>query len=370
LAGFFREAPTLQLRVTATDSDGLLEAVVPHYAKAGAPLGLPARRHGSGLISLQHLLLLLQFGQMRAQAGEGFWMALEEPELHVPPPLQRRLVHRIQALSTQTFISTHSPMVAAMSDPRAVIVLRNEGGILSAKPLLPTALPPAAPNAVRKLFQLNRIDTIAALMHDTVLVPEGRIDQEWLKLLVRAVDLSQRWTEAEEGRFGACVGVIPTHDAAVNATVTELTRLHPRVTALVDGDGDGLAYAQALLGAAQRPAVILRWADGWTIEDIVGWIIEADAQQALLALGGMMAPAPASVGSLVTRLKSQDRALHGLKQAQIAYEAIADAIGVTEGCCRRARELLNAMSDVLLGGDSARFATAPNGDPNIRVFQA
>ena len=138
LAGFFRTQPRLHLRVTTTDSDGLLEAVVPHYAQVGATLGLPARRHGSGLISLQHLLLLLQFGRRRAEAREGFWMALEEPELHVPPPpLQRRLVHRIQALSTQTFVSTHSPMVAAISDPRTVTVLRNEGGTLFCTPLLP-----------------------------------------------------------------------------------------------------------------------------------------------------------------------------------------------------------------------------------------
>jgi hypothetical protein len=33
------------------------------------------------------LLLLFQFGRQRAAAGDGFWMALEEPELHVPPPL-------------------------------------------------------------------------------------------------------------------------------------------------------------------------------------------------------------------------------------------------------------------------------------------
>jgi hypothetical protein len=264
LAGFFGTGPALQLRVTATDSDGLLEAVVPHYAHAGALLGLPARRHGSGLISLQHLLLLLQFGRQRAAAHEGFWMALEEPELHVPPPLQRHLVHRIQALSTQTFVSTHSPTVAAMSDPRAVIVLRNDDGALASTPLLPTALPPDTPNSIRKLFQLNRVDTIAALMHDAVLVPEGRIDYEWLKLMVRAIDLSQGWTQADEGRFGAYIGLIPTHDAAVEATISALMRLHPRVTALVDGDRDGRAYAASLSGAEQTPGAIIRWPNGWT----------------------------------------------------------------------------------------------------------
>ena len=369
LAGFFRTQPKLHLRVTATDSDGLLEAVVPHYAQAGAVLGLPARRHGSGLISLQHLLLLLQFGRQRAEAHEGFWMALEEPELHVPPPLQRRLVHRIQALSTQTFVSTHSPMVAAISDPRAVAVLRNEGGALSSVPLLAAALPAATPNGVRKLFQLNRVDTIAAIMHDVVLVPEGRTDYDWLKLLVRAVDLRQGWSATDESRFGSYVGVIPTHDAAVEVTTAVLFRLHPRVTALVDGDGPGLGYAQALVASAARPAVILRWPDSWTLEDVVGWILEADQAVAIAALAQSVAPPPATIAALVVRLKSEDRAAHGLKQDQIAYEAVADVIGSTDACCRRARELLNAMTDILLGGDNARFTVAPDESPHIRIFR-
>jgi hypothetical protein len=369
LAGFFRTQPKLHLRVTATDSDGLLEAVVPHYAQAGAALGLPARRHGSGLISLQHLLLLLQFGRQRAEAHEGFWMALEEPELHVPPPLQRRLVHRIQALSTQTFVSTHSPMVAAISDPRAVAVLRNEGGALSSVPLLAAALPAATPNGVRKLFQLNRVDTIAAIMHDVVLVPEGRTDYDWLKLLVRAVDLRQGWAAADESRFGSYVGVVPTHDAAVEATTAALFRLHPRVTSLVDGDGPGVGYAQALAAAAARPAVILRWPDGWTLEDVVGWILEADEAAAIAALAQSVAPPPATIVALVARLKSEDRATHGLKQDQIAYEAVADVIGSTDACCLRARELLNAMTDILLEGDNARFTAAAGESPHIRIFR-
>jgi putative ATP-dependent endonuclease of the OLD family len=369
LAGFFRAGPLLQLRVTPTDSDGLLEAVVPHYAQTGASLALPARRHGSGLISLQHLLLLLQFGRQRAQAREGFWMALEEPELHVPPPLQRRLVHRIQALSTQTFVSTHSPMVAAMSDPKAVVVLRNDGGALSSTSLLPASLTPATPNGIRKLFQLNRVDTIAALMHDVVLVPEGRIDRDWLMLLVRGVDLAQGWNEGEESRFGAYVGLIPTHDAAVEATVAALAPVHPRVTALVDGDAAGRSYAQALTGATKPPAVILRWPEGWTIEDVVGWILETDADRATSALAALIAPPPPTIPALVARLKSTDRTADGLKQDQVAYEAVADVIGAVDACCRRARDLLNATSDVLLGAVSTRFTAAPDGDPHILIFR-
>ncbi len=368
LAGFFRSQPKLHLRVTTTDSDGLLDAVIPHYAQSGKTLALPARRHGNGLISLQHLLLLLQFGRQRAESHEGFWMALEEPELHVPPPLQRRLIHRIQALSTQTFVSTHSPMVAAMSDPRTVTILRNNSGTLSCTPLLLAALPAETPNAVRKLYQLNRVETIAAIMHDVVLVPEGRFDHEWLKLLVRGVDLRQGWGPNEESRFGSYVGVVMTHDAAIEATVTEITRLHPRVAALVDGDQAGQAYAARLAVTAAKPAVIVRWPDDWTIEDVIGWILDGDAHS-LELLGDAMTPAPSTIAELVNRLKSENRATHGLKRDLVAYEAVANAIGSTEGCYRRARDLLNAITDIVLGRDSPRFVVELAENVPVYIFR-
>jgi hypothetical protein len=260
-------------------------------------------------------------------------------------------------------------MVAAMSNPQAVAVLRNDDGILSCASLLAAPLPGAATNAVRKLFQLNRVETIDAVMHDAVLVPEGRIDHEWLKLLVRAVDLRQGWDAADESRFGSYIGVIPTQDAAIEATVAVLDRLHPRVTALVDGDPSGVGYASALAVARPRPAVILRWPNTWTIEDVVGWILEADAGTSLAALQGVINPVPASIAALVARLKSDDRAAHGLKQDQIGYETVADLIGATAACYRRARELLNAMADVLLGMDNPRFTATPGESADIRIFR-
>lgn len=367
LHGFFRTAPSLHLRVTATDSNSLLESVVSHYAHAEADLPLPARRHGSGLLSLQHLLLLLQFGRMRAEADEGFWMALEEPELHVPPALQRRLVHRIQALSQQTFVSTHSPMVAALANPKGVAVLRNDGGALTSVPLLTSTLPAETPNGVRKLFQVNRVETIAALMHEFVLVPEGRTDYEWLGLLVRAVDLHQSWAAADECRFDALVGVIPTHDGAVVRTVEAMAPLHPRVVAMVDGDAAGVGYAAALVAArSPNSGVIIRWANGQMIEDTIGWIIDADAKACLPAI--QIANPAATVVELVTRLKSENRADGGLKKDMLSYEVIAGAIGANKECCERARLLLNAITDVAAASTSRLF-TPDAASPAIRVFQ-
>lgn len=185
---------------------------------------------------------------------------------------------------------------------------------------------------------------------------------------MRAVDLRQGWDEGQESKFGAYIGLVPTHDAAVEATVGALVRLHPRITALVDGDAAGRAYAQAMAAAAQGPTIIMRWPDDWTIEDVVGWVLAGDADAAITALARVMDPAPQSVPALVARLKSEVRAAGGLKQDQIAYEVVADVIGTTERCCNRARELLNAINDVSLGGDSPRFVAAP-GAPAIRTFQ-
>lgn len=366
LRGFFRTNPTLHLRVTPTDSDGLLESVVSHYAHNGADIPLPAKRHGSGLLSLQHLLLLLEFGRLRVDADENFWMALEEPELHVPPALQRRLVHRIQSLSRQTLVSTHSPMVAALADPSGVSVLRNEVGLLSSVPLLQTTLPADTPNSVRKLFQVNRVETIAAVMHDFVLIPEGRTDYEWLGLLVRAVDLHQSWAVADECRFDAFVGVIPTHDGAVMRTVAAISPLHPRVVALVDGDPEGVGYANALNAAgAPNSGIILRWANGQMLEDVIGWIIDADAAACLPTIP--IDNPPANVADLVARLKDEVRATGGLKKDSSSYEAVAGAIGANEACCARARSLLNAITEVAQNIYNPLFVADPN-HPAIKVF--
>ena len=59
----------------------------------------------------------------------------------------------------------------------------------------------------------------------------------------------------------------------------------------------------------------------------------------------------------------------GLKQDQVAYEAVADVIGALEPCCGRARALLNGLSDVLLSGASPMFADAPHAGKRVKIFQ-
>ena len=345
----------LRLRLTATDSAGVLEAVMPHFqTEGGTPI--PSKREGSGLVSMQSLFLLLHFGQRRIEDGESFFMALEEPELHLPPAVQRRVVSRLQALSTQTIVSTHSPLVAGYCDAGSLLVVRNDRGALDARPMMAERLGQDAINAVRRLFQINRVETAAAMMSEFVLVPEGRYDFDWLALLLRVVELDR--DSDRPCLFGVRVGVVPTDDAKVRETCETLAKAHPYVMALVDGDADGMRYADALDEPGAGARKVLLWPEGWTIEDVVGWTIEAvEADEAAVIgrLNVVLTPPPGVRATLLERLKSTDRIRHGLKGDGVAYEIVADALSESAPCRARARLLLHAIAETCAGTETEYF---------------
>jgi putative ATP-dependent endonuclease of OLD family len=352
----------LRLRVTATDSAGVLEAVMPHF-QTGDKTPVPSKREGSGLVSLQSLLLLLYFGQKRIEEGESFLMVIEEPELHLPPAVQRRLLSRLQSLSTQTVVTTHSPLIASFSDASSLLVVRNNDGMLAAPPMLAQPLGQAATNAVRRLFQINRVETATAMMSEFVLVPEGRFDFDWLALLLRAAEQDRE--NEEPCLFGVRVGVVPTSDAKVKETCETLSKVHPQIVALVDGDDDGRGYADALDAPDTGAGKVLLWPNGWTIEDVVGWIIDADAAPVMARLGLELTSAPSDVPALVARLKSEDRAQHGLKGDGVAYEIIANALSEHPACRVRAREVLHSVAEACAGTQTPLFTAEARADGQI-----
>lgn len=329
-------APTLQLRITSTDSRSVMEAVSAHFVFAGGP-SIPAARQGSGLVSLQGLMLLLELGRIRASAGEGFLMALEEPELHLPPATQQQLVQRVQSLSTQTLITTHSPVIAAMADPTSVMILRNDNGQLTAEPLLIDPLLPDAPNWKRKLFQHNRVDVLSALMHPVILIPEGRSDFHLLKAILRPLMLTEGWISSMPRAFSLEVGVVPTEDAKVVETHVLLSRVHQQICCLVDGDAPGQGYMEQLLAVQPTPAAIVRWHDEAMIEDVVGWILMADEAAAMPLLGQLANQPPQTSAEVVMWLKAN-------KVDIVSYETVADAIANTLPCRARAAELFSGLA--------------------------
>ena len=357
IARYLPSAPTVKLRLTNTDSRSVMDAVSAHFSLDGA-LGVPGGRQGSGLISLQGLLLLMELGQARAAAGDGFLMTLEEPELHLPPASQHQLVQRVQALSTQTITTTHSPAIAATADPSAIQIIRNEGGQLYAAPLLEQAMLAATPNWKRKFFHFSRAQVIEALMYPAVLIPEGRSEHQLLRTLLRALMLRQGWFTGSGPHFGLEIGVVPTEDAQVVAVFQHLERVHGRACCLVDGDAAGIGYADALRALTPRPPAIIRWCNGWELENAIGWIVEADPAAALASIQGVV-PIPPDPATLITRL------LAG-KTDFVLQEVVAQAIAGNDLCAARAHELFQGLAHACFGQDTPRFQPDAN---NVLIFQ-
>jgi putative ATP-dependent endonuclease of the OLD family len=118
----------------------------------------------------------MQFGKARAETGKSFVLAVEEPELHIQPSQQKRLVNRLNALCNQTIVTTHSPIVAAMFPAPDTLFIETREGVLTAKPLMDPV--PAQPTnhqqhllyawiddqnrALAEIFRLNKMTSVSA----------------------------------------------------------------------------------------------------------------------------------------------------------------------------------------------------------------
>jgi putative ATP-dependent endonuclease of the OLD family len=354
MARYLAASPKLQLRLTNTDSKSVMDAVCSHYAIEDGT-SVPSSRQGSGLLSLQGLTLLLELGKSRTQLGEGFLMALEEPEIHLPPSSQQQLVQRVQALSAQTITTTHSPTVAAAADPMAVLILLNDSGQVRAEPFFSNQLDANARSWERKFFYTNRIEVLEALMQPCVLVPEGRSEHRLITILLRSLTVRRGWSTARNRPFPLEVGLLPTEDANVIEISKRMSRLHPRVGCLVDGDAAGIEYVRHLMLARPAPRFIVRWNDGAELEDVLGWLIHADSS-AVEQIEGQHGK---TIDETIARLKAN-------KNDPILYESFSEAISGNEACSIRAAELFDGLADACRGTPSHLFAIDANG---VFVFQ-
>lgn len=327
LARLAPNAPKFRLRVTAGDSEAVLQSLLPHYAGNGGP-SLPAARHGSGLVSLQSLLLLLEVGRVRLAKGLPFILALEEPELHLSPGIHGRLVAEALAAADQVICATHSPDVARVFPATSTLVVTNDAGHMVARPFLAQPLTNAATNNERKLYLQNRARVVSALMHSFVLIPEGRFDAEWL---TRFANIADPYT-THTSPFSAVFGLVPTENAAVVFTTERLTPLRSRILAMVDGDASGDGYVTELKAVTPPPSLIIQLPAGWTIEDVVHWMLDPGGGEALAmlsaALPGFILGSFNALRDLLKTTNNRSTNTIGLKEDILAHDAIA---GVLDG---------------------------------------
>jgi putative ATP-dependent endonuclease of OLD family len=344
------DAPQLQLRLTSTDSESVLRGLIPHYGLS-ANHSLPAGRHGTGLLSLQTFVLLLEIGRERKRRGLPFILALEEPELHIPPGLQRRLVAQAVSISEQTICASHAPRITAFYPATSTIIIDRKVGELKSVAMLDKRLPATASAVQRKMYLDDRSRIVESLMHRTVLVPEGRGDHEWLRLLSDLVEteelISAPTISDEEIPFGSVIGIVPTHSSAVVETFRELQRLHGQVIPMVDGDSEGMQKLSDLLELEEPPKIVLRWQDDWEIEDVIIWILKGDEEHVVPLLNQRLGWELTSLADLLSRFKTKVGSGRA-KTDYLAYEDIASVIRDNSVCKARARAVLKLITGATL----------------------
>jgi putative ATP-dependent endonuclease of the OLD family len=350
LSGFITdEGRSITFLPNQGDVQGVLDNLTP-FIEADDGFTIPIGKHGSGLISLQTLLLLLEFGRYRNEIGYNFFLCAEEPELHLQPGLHGRLVGRIRGLGNQTITTTHSPEIATYYKPNEILILNNRNGVLKVTPLLQETESLPAANSLMRLYTLYRKDVCEALMNKKIILPEGLTDFRWMKILISASTTAEGWdaynTVSDRTKS---FGIIPTQNSHVVGTYSRFRDLIEDAIPLVDGDAAGRGYVTELLALENSPRIILSFGYDRELEDLISWVVHPEIEGRLAELEEILIPFEG---------QSLKDFLHRNKQHWGFQDSLADYIIRNEDCVRRARLFVNSIYSIdNLEGDYALLWT-------------
>lgn len=129
----------------------------------GQEYAAPFQHQGTGTINTLVLALL----SLIADLMQNVIFAMEEPEIAIPPHAQKCIIDSVRGKSAQAIFTSHSPYVLEEFPPEQVLVLRREGGVLTAIPAsLPPAVRPKKYNFARKALESSQLSEASALVRD------------------------------------------------------------------------------------------------------------------------------------------------------------------------------------------------------------
>lgn len=151
-----RKIVTVFLSSGAIDSNGD-EYIIPYYYQ------------GTGTVNTLVLALL----SMIADEKSNVIFAMEEPEIAIPPHIQKRIVTAVIDKSTQALFTSHSPYVLEEFNADSIVVVSNDNGELKATPA--GSPPHVKAYEYREQFRKRFCETMLARR---VLIVEGRTEYD------------------------------------------------------------------------------------------------------------------------------------------------------------------------------------------------
>ena len=116
------------LKVSNLTREHLRKVITAFIATGEGEHAAPFYRQGTGTINMLVLAMLSQI----AEDKQNVIFAMEEPETAIPPYAQKRIVHEVRDLASQTLFTSHSPYVLEeFTIEETMVLARDANGILS-----------------------------------------------------------------------------------------------------------------------------------------------------------------------------------------------------------------------------------------------
>lgn len=162
-------ADSPHLRVSDLTREDLRRVLKSFLATGVRGYAAPFQHQGSGTINA---LVLAMLGLIAERRNGRVIFAMEEPELSLPPHVQKRVVDKVQEIASQALFTSHSPYVIEQFAPEQMTVMRrdNTGLLTAANVVLPE-------NLKLKIFRDGfRTRFCEALLARRVLVVKGKTE--------------------------------------------------------------------------------------------------------------------------------------------------------------------------------------------------
>jgi putative ATP-dependent endonuclease of OLD family len=200
------------LKVSNLTREHLRKVITAFIATGDGDHAAPFYRQGTGTINMLVLAMLSQI----AKDKQNVIFAMEEPETAIPPYAQKRIVHEIRKLASQTLFTSHSPYVLeefAMDE--TVVLSRNASGVLSRSTIeLPDSVKP------KRYRQQFRTRFCEGLLARRILVAEGATEAAAFPVACRRLEeLDPRKYSSLEA-LGICIV-----DAGSQNYITDIAKI-------------------------------------------------------------------------------------------------------------------------------------------------
>ena len=213
------------LKVSNLTREHLRKVITAFIATGEGGHAAPFYRQGTGTINMLVLAMLSQI----AEDKQNVIFAMEEPETAIPPYAQKRIVHEIRKLASQTIFTSHSPYVLEeFALDETVVLGRDADGVLrQCAVVLPK-------NIKLKTYRQNfRTRFSEGLLARRILVAEGMTEATAFPAACRRLAEMKPDTYSSLEALGIC-----TIDAGGQDTIPAVAKLYrelgKRVFAICD----------------------------------------------------------------------------------------------------------------------------------------